>query len=76
MLDFLCPNQNIIRLNIILYYREHSSTIKKRFFSVFIMALISPVFLYFGMSNKVLEKVANRCSIDFSIFHSKINKYE
>ncbi|CAG5106040.1 Similar to Sras: CAAX prenyl protease 2 (Drosophila melanogaster) [Cotesia congregata] len=37
--------------------REHSSTIKKRFFSVFIMALISPVFLYFGMSNKVLEKV-------------------
>ncbi|KAG8037165.1 hypothetical protein G9C98_004487 [Cotesia typhae] len=37
--------------------REHSSIIKKRFFSVFIMALISPVFLYFGMSNKVLEKV-------------------
>ncbi|KAK2585639.1 hypothetical protein KPH14_010263 [Odynerus spinipes] len=36
--------------------REHPSTIKKRFFSVFIMALISPVFLYFGLDKEVLHK--------------------
>ncbi|XP_034942602.1 CAAX prenyl protease 2 [Chelonus insularis] len=36
--------------------RDHSNVIKKRFFSGFIMTLISPGFLYFGMSNKVLEK--------------------
>ncbi|XP_043271808.1 CAAX prenyl protease 2 [Venturia canescens] len=36
--------------------REHSSTIKKRFFSVFIMTLVSPASLYFGMSEQVFQK--------------------
>ncbi|XP_011141942.1 CAAX prenyl protease 2 [Harpegnathos saltator] len=36
--------------------REHPSTIKKRFFSVFIMTLISPVPLYFGMNENVFRK--------------------
>lgn len=37
--------------------REHPSTIKKRFFSVFIMTLISPAPLYFGLNEKVFQKV-------------------
>ncbi|KAL6444817.1 hypothetical protein ACFW04_002095 [Cataglyphis niger] len=37
--------------------REHPSTIKKRFFSVFIMTLISPVPLYFGLNEKIFQKV-------------------
>ncbi|XP_015588420.1 CAAX prenyl protease 2 [Cephus cinctus] len=36
--------------------REHPSTIKKRFFSVFIVNLISPVFLYFGLDEKIFQK--------------------
>lgn len=37
--------------------REHSSTIKKRFLSVFIMTIVSPASLYFGMGAHVFEKV-------------------
>ncbi|XP_018350382.1 PREDICTED: CAAX prenyl protease 2 isoform X1 [Trachymyrmex septentrionalis] len=36
--------------------REHPSTIKKRFLSVFIMTLVSPVSLYFGLNDKILQK--------------------
>ncbi|XP_043483295.1 CAAX prenyl protease 2 isoform X1 [Leptopilina heterotoma] len=35
--------------------REHPSTIKKRFFSCFVMTLISPASLYFGLSEKVFQ---------------------
>ncbi|XP_015119780.1 CAAX prenyl protease 2 [Diachasma alloeum] len=38
--------------------REHPSIIKKRFFSVFIMTLISPAPLYFGMHAKVFQKAS------------------
>ncbi|PBC33879.1 CAAX prenyl protease [Apis cerana cerana] len=38
------------------YSREHPTVIKKRFFSVFIMSLISPALLYFGMNEKVFQK--------------------
>ncbi|CAK9808749.1 CAAX prenyl protease 2 [Anthophora plagiata] len=38
------------------YSRDHPSVIKKRFFSIFIMSLISPALLYFGMNEKVFEK--------------------
>ncbi|KAG5313645.1 FACE2 protease, partial [Acromyrmex insinuator] len=37
--------------------REHPSTIKKRFFSVFIMTLVSPISLYFGLNDKILQKI-------------------
>lgn len=40
-----------------LRFREHPSTIKKRFFSVFVMTLISPAPLYFGLNEKVFQKV-------------------
>ncbi|KAG7204010.1 hypothetical protein KM043_001872 [Ampulex compressa] len=36
--------------------REHPTTIKKRFFSVFIVTLISPAFLYFGLHEKAFQK--------------------
>ncbi|XP_033324305.1 ras converting CAAX endopeptidase Sras isoform X1 [Megalopta genalis] len=36
--------------------REHPSTIKRRFFSVFIVCLISPTSLYFGMNEKYFEQ--------------------
>ncbi|XP_033216768.1 CAAX prenyl protease 2 [Belonocnema kinseyi] len=36
--------------------REHPSTIKKRFFSVFIVTLISPASLYFGLNENVFQK--------------------
>ncbi|XP_014604554.1 CAAX prenyl protease 2 [Polistes fuscatus] len=36
--------------------REHPSTIKRRFFSVFVVALISPIFLYVGLDEKVYQK--------------------
>ncbi|KAL2731948.1 CAAX prenyl protease 2 isoform X2 [Vespula squamosa] len=36
--------------------REHPSTIKRRFFSVFIVALISPIFLYVGLDEEVFQK--------------------
>lgn len=36
--------------------RRHPTTIKKRFFSVFVMSLISPASLYFGMNEKVFQK--------------------
>ncbi|XP_053985198.1 CAAX prenyl protease 2 isoform X1 [Hylaeus volcanicus] len=38
------------------YNREHPSVIKKRFFSVFIISLISPAALYFGTNEKVFQK--------------------
>ncbi|XP_076284199.1 ras converting CAAX endopeptidase Sras isoform X3 [Lasioglossum baleicum] len=38
------------------YDREHPTIIKKRFFSVFIVCLVSPTSLYFGMNEKYLEK--------------------
>ncbi|KAF3429256.1 hypothetical protein E2986_05048 [Frieseomelitta varia] len=38
------------------YSREHPTVIKKRFFSVFIMSLISPALLYFGINEKVFQK--------------------
>ncbi|KAK9731365.1 Type II CAAX prenyl endopeptidase Rce1-like [Popillia japonica] len=36
--------------------RDHSSTIKKRFLSVFIVMLISPAFVYFAINKETLEK--------------------
>ncbi|KAG5872674.1 hypothetical protein JTB14_012950 [Gonioctena quinquepunctata] len=39
------------------YSRDHPSTIKKRFISVFAMLFISPCFLYVGLDNETLEKV-------------------
>ncbi|XP_067012806.2 CAAX prenyl protease 2 [Anabrus simplex] len=36
--------------------RDHPSTIKKRFFSVFVMMFISPLFLYYFSSEDVLKK--------------------
>ncbi|XP_043255415.1 CAAX prenyl protease 2 isoform X2 [Colletes gigas] len=38
------------------YNREHPTVIKKRFFSVFIISLISPASLYFGMNDSVFLK--------------------
>ncbi|RLU15696.1 hypothetical protein DMN91_011451 [Ooceraea biroi] len=38
--------------------REHPSTIKKRFFSVFIMTFLSPAPLYFGLNEKVFQKAS------------------
>lgn len=38
------------------YNRDHPSTIKKRFLSVFMMLFISPCFLYVGLTNETLEK--------------------
>ncbi|KAJ3638243.1 hypothetical protein MTP99_001640 [Tenebrio molitor] len=38
--------------------RDHPSTIKKRFISVFFMLFISPCFLYVGMNSKTLEKIS------------------
>ncbi|XP_076166748.1 ras converting CAAX endopeptidase Sras isoform X1 [Ptiloglossa arizonensis] len=38
------------------YNREHPTIIKKRFISVFIISLISPASLYFGMNEKVFQK--------------------
>ncbi|KAJ3650126.1 hypothetical protein Zmor_021834 [Zophobas morio] len=36
--------------------RDHPSTIKRRFLSVFVMLFLSPCFLYMGISNQILEK--------------------
>ncbi|PNF23073.1 CAAX prenyl protease 2 [Cryptotermes secundus] len=36
--------------------RDHPSTIKKRFFSVFVMMFISPLFLYFFSQEHILQK--------------------
>lgn len=38
-------------------FRKRPSTIKKRFFSVFVMTFISPVPLYFGINENVFQKV-------------------
>ncbi|XP_044265381.1 CAAX prenyl protease 2 isoform X1 [Tribolium madens] len=38
--------------------RDHPSTIKKRFISVFFMLFISPCFLYIGIHSKTLEKIS------------------
>lgn len=38
--------------------REHPSTIKRRFFSVFIVTLISPIFLYLGLDEEILQKAS------------------
>ncbi|CAL7949721.1 unnamed protein product [Xylocopa violacea] len=38
------------------YSSHHPTVIKQRFFSVFIMSLISPAFLYFGINEKVYQK--------------------
>ncbi|KAF5303641.1 hypothetical protein FQA39_LY09888, partial [Lamprigera yunnana] len=38
--------------------RNHPSSIKKRFISVFIMMFVSPVFLYVAIDNKILEKAS------------------
>lgn len=43
--------------NYYFFFREHPSTIKKRFFSCFVMTLISPASLYFGLSEKVFQSV-------------------
>lgn len=54
---------NVLIINFLFYvlcflcFREHPSTIKKRFFSVFIMTLISPAPLYFGLNEQVFQKV-------------------
>lgn len=36
-------------------FRDHPTTIKKRFLSVFIVMLISPAFIYLFTSNEILE---------------------
>ncbi|XP_011878629.1 PREDICTED: CAAX prenyl protease 2 [Vollenhovia emeryi] len=36
--------------------REHPSTIKKRFFSVFVVTLVSPAPMYFGLNENVFQK--------------------
>ncbi|KAB0795670.1 hypothetical protein PPYR_09731 [Photinus pyralis] len=38
------------------YDRNHPSTIKKRFVSVFIMMFVSPVFLYASINKRILER--------------------
>ncbi|PSN50774.1 CAAX prenyl protease 2 [Blattella germanica] len=38
------------------YFRDHPSTIKKRFLSVFIMMFISPLFLYYFSQEHILQK--------------------
>lgn len=38
------------------FYRDHPTTIKKRFLSVFIVMLISPVFIYLFTSNEILNE--------------------
>lgn len=48
-------NHSVILL---LYCRDHPSTIKKRFLSVFIMMFISPLFLYYFSQEHVLQKVS------------------
>ncbi|KAF2897267.1 hypothetical protein ILUMI_08907 [Ignelater luminosus] len=40
------------------YDRNHPSTIKRRFFSVFVMMFVSPVFLYVALNKKSLEKAS------------------
>ncbi|XP_030753425.1 CAAX prenyl protease 2 isoform X2 [Sitophilus oryzae] len=40
------------------YNRDHPTTIRQRFLSVFVMFFLSPVFLYVGLNKDVLEKVS------------------
>lgn len=44
----------INEVEFIFYSRDHPTTIKKRFLSVFIVMLISPAFIYLFTSNEIL----------------------
>lgn len=41
-----------------IFFRDHPSVIKRRFFSVFVMTLLSPLSLYFGINEKFYQGVS------------------
>lgn len=60
---FLCLILSIVYLGSILIWmsphdRDHPTTIKKRFFSVFVMLFISPCFVWFGLSEHTLKETS------------------
>lgn len=62
----LLKRENLI--NIFLpNFRDHPSTIKKRFFSVTIVMLISPIFVYLFSADKILENVSLFDALGFRI---------
>lgn len=42
--------------NDIIYFRDHPTTIKRRFFSVFVMMLLAPIFVQFFFTKETLDQ--------------------
>lgn len=53
-------------------FRNEPATIRKRFFSVFVMSLVSPLFLWYFLDKKYLEKVCMCLLLSFIHFHQAV----
>lgn len=58
---FVCRKKSTLErwkwYRFLIFFRDHPSTVKKRFFSVFIVMLISPLFIYFFISRNNLSSI-------------------